>query len=129
MTMSGFAHTEDSVAAQRRAFAESWSALHSAGQEIGTLAALAAEPFDEALASFPARIEAVGGARLALAREGVADLDAILKPGLLALRTIHARGQDTTAPALALWREFHALRSALLDLATEHEVTHAPVAA
>ena len=53
----------------------------------------------------------------------------MLQPGLFALRAIAARGQDTTAPALALWREFHALRSALLALAPPAEPEQEPVAA
>ncbi|HEX5645025.1 MAG TPA: hypothetical protein VFX62_05895 [Erythrobacter sp.] len=129
--MTGIASTEAESATQPGGLAERWRALHAAGQEIGKMAALAAEPFNDSLAGFPDRIEARGGARLELARDGVADLDAILRPGLTALRTLHARGQDTTAPALALWREFHALRSALLDLAVEQEpaTAKAPVAA
>ena len=83
------------------------------------MAALAKEPIDEPLASFPERIAHRGGPYLTLANEGLEDLNAILEPGLAALRTIRARGQDTTAPALALWREFHALRSALIALAEE----------
>jgi hypothetical protein len=30
------------------------------------------------------------------------------------LATLTARGQDTSAPALALWREFHAARASVL---------------
>lgn len=127
--MSGIAQSEDSAVTAATLFAARWAALHAAGQEIGTLAALAEEPFHERLANFPARIEARGGARLELARDGVTDLDAILQPGLTALRTIHARGQDTTAPALALWREFHALRSALLDLAADEIEAPSPIPA
>jgi hypothetical protein len=129
--MSGIASTEADSVTQPGELAERWRALHAAGQEIGAMAALAAEPFSDKLAEFPARIEARGGARLQLARDGVADLDAILTPGLVALRTLHARGQDTTAPALALWREFHALRSALLALASEPEsqAAKSPIAA
>ena len=83
------------------------------------MAALAKEPIDGSLADFPERIARRGGRYLTLANEGLEDLNAILEPGLAALRTIRSRGQDTTAPALALWREFHALRSALIALAEE----------
>ena len=93
------------------------------------MAALAEEPLDEELSSFPERIAQRGGPYLTLANEGVEDLDAILQPGLTALRTIRARGQDTTAPALALWREFHALRSALLNLASESAAASADMPA
>lgn len=115
--------------AQGHAFAARWRALHDAGQEIGALAALAPEPFDDRLAAFPGQIEAGGGAQLTLAREYLGDLDAMLQPGLVALRTLHARGQDTTAPALALWREFHASRGALLALAREAKLEEPVIAA
>ena len=127
--MSGIANSEATAPASTGALAARWGALHAAGLEIGAMAALAPEAFDERLAGFPARIEARGGARLALASDGIADLDAILQPGLMALRTIRARGQDTTAPALALWREFHALRTALLDLVIESETVESTVSA
>ena len=71
---------------------------------------------EDGLADFPYAIEDAGGARLMMAREAIGDIDAMLQPGLAALRAIAKRGQDTTAPAVALWREFHASRSALLAL-------------
>ena len=93
-----------------------WTAINKAGQEIGRFAALAPEQLDGHLADFPNAIEVAGGTRLLLARETIGDIDAMLQPGLAALRAIAERGQDTTAPAIALWREFHASRSALLAL-------------
>jgi hypothetical protein len=96
--------------------ASRWAAINDAGQEIGRFAALAPEQLDGKLADFPNAIETAGGTRLLLARETIGDIDAMLQPGLAALRAIAARGQDTTAPAIALWREFHASRSALLAL-------------
>lgn len=93
-----------------------WAALHERAREIGRFAALADEPFDDQLASFPARISEAGIDALGLAQRGLEDIDAILQPGLAALRSISARGQEPTAPALALWREFHAARQALLAL-------------
>ncbi|TNE29160.1 MAG: hypothetical protein EP350_10090 [Alphaproteobacteria bacterium] len=96
-----------------------WTALHAQAREIGHFAALAKEPFDGQIASFPKRIVETGGAALDLAQRGIEDIDAVLRPGLAALRAIHARGQEPTAPALALWREFHAARHALLSLCPE----------
>ena len=123
-------HSHDSrTTIDAAVFSNRWQALHRIGQEIGGMAALAEEPLDEELSSFPERIAQRGGPYLTLANEGVEDLDAILQPGLTALRTIRARGQDTTAPALALWREFHALRSALLNLASEPAAASADVPA
>lgn len=81
------------------------------------MAALAREPYAGALAEFPLAIRTRGAARLALATNTLDDLLAITAPGLAALECIAARGQDTTAPALALWREFHAARAAVLALA------------
>ena len=93
-----------------------WTAINEAGQEIGRFATLAPEKLDGSLMEFPNAIETAGGTRLLLARETIGDIDAMLQPGLAALRAIAARGQDTTAPAIALWREFHASRNALLAL-------------
>lgn len=97
-------------------FAERWAALHDQALEIGRFAALADEPFTDQLASFPTRVADIGGAMQVMAHQGLEDIDAVLQPGLAALRTISARGQEPTAPALALWREFHAARQALLSL-------------
>ena len=99
-----------------QAFDASWIALHNQATEIGHFAALAEEPFREELASFPARIRDASIAEQELARCGLEDIAAVLQPGLVALRAISARGQEPTAPALALWREFHAARQALLSL-------------
>ena len=42
-------------------------------------------------------------------------------PGVTALLAVSARGQDPTAAALALWREYHHARAALLALVPEQE--------
>ena len=41
---------------------------------------------------------------------GVDDLAAVMQPGLRALLSLTAQGQDTTAAALTLWREFDRAR-------------------
>ena len=127
--MAHLQSSESRQATDTATLSHRWRVLHEAGQEIGAMAALAKEPIGGSLASFPQRIAQRGGPYLTLANEGIEDLDAILQPGLTALRTIRARGQDTTAPALALWREFHALRSALLSLAAEPAVSPADATA
>lgn len=106
-----------------------WTAINEAGQEIGRFAALAPEKLDGTLMEFPSAIETVGGTRLLLARETIGDIDAMLQPGLAALRAIAARGQDTTAPAIALWREFHASRNALLALVGDTHTAEVAVTA
>jgi len=50
----------------------------------------------------------------ALVAQTVADSAAMLAAGLAALGTLTRRGQDTAAPALVLWREFHAARAAMV---------------
>jgi hypothetical protein len=96
-----------------------WAALQDAGAAVGALAGLAAEKPTPQLRNFPALIKDAGGWRLALAERGVADLAAIMQPGLKALLAVHARGQDPTAAAVTLWREFHAGRATLLALVPE----------
>lgn len=93
-----------------------WASLHDTGQAIATKAALAREPFSPELASFPDRISQSSTAQMQLALWSLEDIDAITQPGLTALNTIEARGQDVTAPALALWREFHSARAAVMAL-------------
>ncbi|MBT8390146.1 MAG: hypothetical protein KJP13_10920 [Altererythrobacter sp.] len=109
--------------------AAGWTAINEAGQEIGRFAALAPEQLEGSLIDFPNAIETTGGARLLLARETIGDINAMLQPGLAALRAIAARGQDTTAPAIALWREFYASRSALLALVSNTQTAKASVPA
>jgi len=96
-----------------------WAALQDAGAAVGALAGLANEKPSPRLRNFPALIKDAGGWRHELAERGVADLAAIMQPGLKALLAVHARGQDPTAAAVTLWREFHAGRAALLALAPE----------
>ncbi len=93
-----------------------WASLHDQATEIGRYAALAVEPITDELAGFPARIADAGPAIEGLTERGLDDILAMIEPGLSALRALSARGQEPTAPALALWREFHAARQALLAL-------------
>lgn len=96
--------------------ASRWSALHEMGQAIATKAALSSEPFSGDLATFPERIAMSTISHMQLALWSLEDIDAMTQPGLTALNAIEARGQDVTAPALTLWREFHHARSAVMAL-------------
>lgn len=96
-----------------------WSALHDAAAAVSTLAGIAPEPMRPEVRNFPAVMRDAGGWRRDLAEQGVEDLTAIMEPGLAALLAVHARGADASAPALALWQEFHAARNALLALAPQ----------
>jgi hypothetical protein len=52
-----------------------------------------------------------------LVETGVADIAAIMEPGLSALIAAHARGASPQAAAMALWEEFLGARDALMALA------------
>ena len=96
-----------------------WNALHDAADAVALMAGLEPEKPSGAVRAFPIQIRDIGGWKLELAEQGIADMSAMLQPGLGALLAVSARGQDATAPALTLWREFHAAREALLKLVPE----------
>ena len=93
-----------------------WTELHERSAAIAAKAALASEPFGGRIAAFGDAICTLSDERLVMVQRGIEDLDAITQPGLTALAAIEARGLDTTASALALWREFHAAREAIMAL-------------
>lgn len=94
-----------------------WADLHRQAARLTRLAQLSPEPYTGALAAFPAQIGAASAWQRELAWQGIDDIDAMLQPGLAALATLERRGMPTGAPALALWREFHEARSAIMGLA------------
>lgn len=94
-----------------------WKTLHTQASDLARLAQLSPEPFAGDLAAFPDRLAHAQSWRLDLALQGVEDIEAMMKPGLAALAKLRERGARANAPALALWREFHTARGALLALA------------
>lgn len=98
------------------ALAMKWSALHDAAAVVATLAGQAGNGMSNEMRAFPTVMHDAGGWRQVLAGQGIDDLAAIMEPGLAALLAAHARGADTSAPALALWEEFLSARAALLAL-------------
>lgn len=92
-----------------------WTALHQAAGVVAGLAGIA-ESSPRAVRDFPAMIAQVGGWRAALAQQGIADLSAVMQPGLSALLAIHAQGADTGVAARTLWEEFDHGRAAVLAL-------------
>ena len=93
-----------------------WAALADAANLVAALAGLDPEPATPAMLSVPRRIREAENWRREGAENGVADLAAIMEPGLAALLEVNARGADPRAAALALWHEFAAARSAILAL-------------
>ncbi|MEP3422476.1 MAG: hypothetical protein ABJN35_12130 [Erythrobacter sp.] len=94
--------------------AQQWKALHETAAQLAGIANISPEVFDSRLAAFPELLGDANGWQQTLAWQGVDDIDAMMRPGLAALGAITARGQDASAPALALWREFHHARDAVL---------------
>lgn len=89
------------------------AALHGKAAVLTMLARIGAEPA-ETEAALGALVDASSPLQRALVAQGIADCAAMLDSGLTALATLSARGQDASAPALALWREFHAARAGML---------------
>ncbi len=97
--------------------AQRWEDLHGTAAQLAKIADLTPEVFDADLAAFPTLLSQANDWQQTMAWQGIEDIDAMMRPGLNALSTITARGQDASAPALALWREFHHARNAVLALA------------
>lgn len=96
-----------------------WTAVQDAANAVALIAGLAPEQPSNKIRNFPALIKDVDGWRLALAKNQIADMSAMMQPGVAALLAVNARGQDATAAALTLWREYHAAREAVLALLPE----------
>ena len=93
-----------------------WVALHNAAGVVAKLAGIENEPMRPESRNFPAIMRDTCGWRRNLAEQGIADLSAIMEPGLTALLSIHSRSANTAPAALALWQEFDAACAALLAL-------------
>ncbi|TAD73171.1 MAG: hypothetical protein EAY70_12665 [Sphingomonadales bacterium] len=102
--------------------AEALVALHGQAAALAMLARLAPEPV-EIGGEIGAVIARATPWQRVLVAQAVADCAAMLDTGLAALGTLARRGQDPSAPALILWREFHAARAAMV------RVLETPVAA
>lgn len=103
-------------APQLRVLAQQWEAVHEAAAAVGNLAQLGRETPSPEIVQLPQRAADKGGWHYEMAARGIDDLAAVMQPGLRALLSLTAQGQDTTAAALTLWREFHTARAAIVDL-------------
>jgi hypothetical protein len=97
------------------ALAEALVALHGKAASLALLARLAPEPV-EIGGELGAVIAPAQPWQRALVAQTVSDCAAMLDSGLAALGTLSRRGQDTSAPALVLWREFHAARASMVSV-------------
>ena len=107
-------------AAAPEVLAEALVALHGKAATLALLARLAPEPVEIAgeLGSIIARAEPW---QRALVAQTATDCAAMLDAGLTALGTLARRGQDATAPALVLWREFYTARAAMVAVLANPE--------
>ena len=96
-----------------------WAALQDAGAAVAALAGQEPEKVDARIRNFPAQLRNSNEWQQDLAEQGIADLSAIMRPGLTALLAVSARGQDPSAAAHRLWIEFTAARDAILAFAPE----------
>ena len=95
--------------------AEAIVALHGKASALALLARLAPEPV-EIGGELGAVIARATPWQHALVAQTASDCAAMLDTGLAALATLVRRGQDPSAPALVLWREFHATRAAMVSV-------------
>jgi hypothetical protein len=93
-----------------------WAALADAANVVALLAGIEPERTTPEVRNFPALIRDAEAWRREQAENGVADLAAVMEPGIAALLAVNARGADPKPAAMALWREFVAARSAILAL-------------
>lgn len=100
------------------AMAQRWTALEEAGAAVALLAGIGPDAAASRQPGLPEAFTRVQGWRREAMANGLEDLAAIMEPGLAALLAIKSRGSNASAPALALWREFDAARTALFALAT-----------
>jgi len=103
----------DSALPSVAAIEAEWLAIHRQAQELAELARIAAEPA-QITPAFDLLMAKAKPWQHTLLTQGIEDVAAMLGSGMAALATLADRGQDTGAPALVLWREFHAARGALL---------------
>lgn len=104
------AHDSQTVAVLR------WHALVEAGDLVAALAGEDAAPIGASDGDIEELIVRAQGWRRERAEVGLADLAAVMEPGLAALLAIRARGADPRPAAQALWREFAGARGAILGL-------------
>lgn len=119
---TNFAASATSNPAQRdsaQSLSVQWTALQDAAAAVGAMAGLAPEQPTPKMRNFPALIKDIGGERFDLANNAIGDLTAMMRPGLTALLAVNARGQDATAAALTLWREYHHARGSVLAMVPE----------
>jgi len=104
----------DAVSADAPSLEDQWLDLHERAERVAIMADLAPENTSGIAHNFTTRYASAAPAQRALAATAVGDIEILLETGLKALREVEARGKETHAPALALWREFYHARQSVL---------------
>lgn len=92
-----------------------WDALHETANQLAQMAHLSPDRHSPTTDVFSEMLDHATGWQREVVAQGIDDIDAMMQPGMAALTTLVQRGQDATAPALALWCEFHHARDAVLS--------------
>ena len=100
-----------------------WEAVHQAAAAVGHLAQLGREEPADETTLLPVRAADLEDPYFRSVANAVDDLSAVMQPGLRALLALSEQGKDTTSAALALWREFHVARNAILSLVRAGETS------
>jgi hypothetical protein len=98
------------------ALSRQWTALQDAASVVAALAGLEPERTTPEIRNFPALMRDAAPWRRELADRGIADMAAVMEPGIAALLGVNARGANAGPAAQALWREFVEARAAVLAL-------------
>lgn len=96
-----------------------WSALGGAGNVVAALAGEQREEGVPHLHEFTVLLQACPARRRELVERSVADLAAIMQPGMTTLLAVNASGAEVRPAAKALWQEFVTARQAVMTLLTE----------
>jgi len=99
-----------------------WSALHDAAETVALLAGIEGKAMTQEARAFPLTLRDASPSARALVENGIADIAAVMEPGLSALIAAHARGANPQAAAAALWDDFIGARDALMALAASQIV-------
>jgi hypothetical protein len=95
-----------------------WSALHDAAETVALLAGIEGKAMTQQARAFPISLRDARPATRELVESGIADIAAVLEPGLSALIAAHARGTVPHSAAEALWDDFIGARDALMVMAS-----------
>ena len=93
-----------------------WEALVQASTVVAMLARIEPERPSPQIRNFPALIPRMEEWRRKAAENGIADLAAVMEPGIAALLALNARCADPQPAATALWQEYRAARDAIVAL-------------